>query len=110
MAYLRDKLANAKVKDLSSEGAYLVDRAETEELYDGIVDGDYDMPAGLWLILKDGDATDVRIGTGGDWSSAIVINSSAGSALDAASIEGYDAEEEQTLQNLEGVLTWVTNS
>lgn len=77
MAYLRDKLANAKVKDLSSEGTYLVDNSETEDLYADIIAGEYNIPAGVWLILKDADTVDIRIGTGGDWDSAIVVTAPA---------------------------------
>lgn len=74
MEDLRDKLANPKVANLSVTSTYSIDRAVTQDLYDAIIAGTYNIPAGMMLIMKNVAAVSVRMGNGGKWIDALQIS------------------------------------
>jgi len=68
----KEKLAGTNVNQLDDR-IKLVDAANNQPLYDDISGGELLIPKGYFIILKDEDAVDVRIGTGGPWDEAIVL-------------------------------------
>lgn len=72
MASLRNKFANGKIKDLSGGYTKMVDKATALKLYNAILADEEKIPAGYYVVLRDGATAQMRFSHLGDvWSKCI---------------------------------------